>query len=143
MTPEAFTQEVRHVLEGGALLFIDPVESDLVPDDADIHLQLRFDGRAHGVLRLDCHHDIGTQIARNMLGLDDSQPCPSDLAQNSLHEILNILGGTVITHLAQPGQMRLKTPEPNSGFWLSGQELKSQWSVEGLPLAISLCWRES
>jgi CheY-specific phosphatase CheX len=143
MTPETFVKEVRQVLEEGALLFVDPVDSPSLPDDADIHLQLRFDGRAHGVIRLDCHHDIGSQIARNMLGLDESQPCPADLAQSSLQEILNILGGTVITHLAQPGQLRLKTPEANDGFWISGQELQSQWSVEGLPLAFSLCWRES
>jgi hypothetical protein len=143
MTPETFNKEVRQVLEEGALLFVDPVETVAMPDDADIHLQLRFDGRAQGVLRLDCHHEIGAHIARNMLGLDDGQPCPADLGQSSLQEILNILGGTVIAHLAQPGQLRLKTPELNTGFWLSGQELQSQWSVEGLPLAISLCWRES
>jgi hypothetical protein len=140
MNPDLFSSQIRKILEDGALLFADPLEDAPLPEATDFHAQIRFDGGAQGVVRLDCHRGIGDQIAHNLLGLDEAVACDEALVESSLREILNILGGQLASGLATPGNIKLHTPEAIDAQPPVGEQLKSYWSIDGMPLVVTLTW---
>jgi Chemotaxis phosphatase CheX len=158
MNQSILDEKVRSILEDGALLFADPVdlsEEDVFADsDADIgdlsaseetlRLQLPFDGDASGRLCLFCHPAIGESVARNLLGIAEDEPCAPELAVSSAGELLNIIAGSLLAQLVpRRTGIRMSTPVPMStgpAEILRGQNLRSRWSIEGRPLAVSVEW---
>ncbi len=142
MKAEAFEQCIRTVLEDGILLFADPAEPSYADAPENLKAQIRFHGKYLGKIRISCHPNIGAEVARNLLGLDDSAPCSTELAQSSVHEILNILSGTLLGDLGvEPGELSMQTPEPDDGPFPDAEVMRSDWLIDGMPLSLSLEWK--
>jgi len=98
---KALTKVVSDVLSDAAFLFVEPAEEGgAAPGSMPESIWLSFEGPFRGVLRLTAPKAFGSMLAMNMLGADEDTEDIESKADDALKELVNIVGGNLVTELA-------------------------------------------
>lgn len=96
---ESVTRIFMDVLEKMAFMFGEPADlEDLEdPDEPVFEASMRFDGESSGEIRLFVPGSLCTELAANVLGIDNEDEKALRIGQDALKELLNTLCGQILT----------------------------------------------
>ena len=116
----------QEIFETMILMEIEKDTEPIVFTDETMVATITFSGSEEGCLSLCCHATCANQIAKNMLGLEDSEEVSLEEVADALGEVANMIMGSVKTHIAD-NDIQLSIPSV-----VLGHALKSNlgdWSV--------------
>lgn len=99
---EAITRIFTDVLEKMAFMFGEPADLEDIedPDEALYEASMRFDGESAGEIRLFVPESLCTELAANVLGIENDDEKALRIGQDALKELLNTLCGQILTAMA-------------------------------------------
>ena len=111
ITAEALARATCEVLEEAAFLFAAPSPSPPPADQPLVVARLPVFSDPTSWLVLAVPPSVAEEIAANLLGLDQGAPEASQSMNDAVGEILNIIGGTLLSQSSPAAALRLGTPE--------------------------------
>ena len=99
---EQLCEAFAEVLEKMAFLFCDEADKDELPSDSRSHLMVKisFRGPVVGTLMVTVPHEVCSDLAINVMGLDDDEQVDDEQARDALKELANVTCGHMLTAIA-------------------------------------------
>jgi hypothetical protein len=113
-TPELLTDILGRVLEDAAFIVAEPDQKPRSWDGSVLRASIAFESTRGGTLRLLTNARAASEIAANMLGIDQGNEEARSSGQAAVSELLNVLGGAFLTRYfgtAVPSQLGLPDAE--------------------------------
>jgi len=113
-TPEFLTDILGRVLEESAFILAEPGEEPERWSGAVLRACIAFESTRGGTLRLLTNPQAASEIAANMLGIDQGDEEAQSNGRAAVSELLNVLGGAFLTRYfgtAVPSQLGLPDTE--------------------------------
>ncbi len=113
-TPEFLTDILGHVLEESAFILAEPGQEPAQWDGSILRACIAFESTRGGTLRLLTNAQAASEIAANMLGIDQGDEEARTSGRAAVSELLNVVGGAFLTRYfgtAVPSQLGLPDTE--------------------------------
>lgn len=113
-TPELLTDILGHVLEESAFILAEPDQGPPRWGGAVLRASIAFESTRGGTLRLLTNPQAASEIAANMLGIDQGEEEAQNSGRAAVSELLNVVGGAFLTRYfgtAVPSQLGLPDTE--------------------------------
>jgi hypothetical protein len=112
-TPELLTDILGQVLQESAFLVAEPDQEPPRWGGSVLRASIAFESTRGGTLRLLTNTDAASEIAANMLGIDQGEESKTS-GRAAVSELLNVVGGAFVTRYfgtAVPSQLGLPDTE--------------------------------
>jgi hypothetical protein len=113
-TPELLTDILGQVLQESAFILAEPDEEPPRWNGSVLLAHIAFESTRGGTLRLLTNPRAASEIAANMLGIDEGEEEARSSGRAAVSELLNVLGGAFLTRYfgsAVPSQLGLPATE--------------------------------
>jgi hypothetical protein len=113
-TPEMLTDILGRVLEESAYILAEPDQEPPSWDGSILRACIAFESTRGGTLRLLTNAQAASEIAANMLGIDQGDEEARSSGRAAVSELLNVVGGAFLTRYfgtAVPSQLGLPDTE--------------------------------
>ncbi len=109
---QVILETVSQTLETMAFICVEPITEAAVPDEP-LCLSMKFDGPSRGAVEMVASRNLGRRLASEVLMVEADDPEFESRAEDALREILNVVVGAMMPHLARsPGDVfNLGLPE--------------------------------
>ncbi len=96
-TPELLTDILGRVLEESAFILAEPDQEPPRWGGAILRASIAFESTRGGTLRILTNPQAASEIAANMLGIDQGQEEARSSGRAAVSELLNVVGGAFVT----------------------------------------------
>ena len=113
-TPELLTDILGRVLEESAFILAEPDQEPPRWGGAVLRASIAFESTRGGTLRILTNPQAASEIAANMLGIDQGEEEARSSGRAAVSELLNVVGGAFLTRYfgsAVPSQLGLPDTE--------------------------------
>jgi CheY-specific phosphatase CheX len=99
-------EALASALESTAFVMTEPRPDGGCWEGEVLHAEIALGAGWHGRLALATTRGTGIRVAAGMLGLEEGEPEVEDSAPGAIAELLNIVAGSFVEDLAEPGVAR-------------------------------------
>lgn len=113
---DALVETVMQSLETMAFVMAEPISPPVDSPINPIGVSLKFTGPKHGRVEIIASREFTLVLAANVLGIDPSEEDAHEKADDCMKELVNVVGGALMPHIAdsETEQYKLSLPTLHS-----------------------------